>query len=85
MTSIKILFLHQTVLINVLLEGNSDGCAKKCKLFQPTGLHNLTMLFMLLIPQSYCVKIFTTLEKTAKFLKTIGNLYKAYFCSRKKK
>ena len=34
--------------------------------------------------QCYYVKIFTTLAKTAKFLKTIGNLYKALSVHEKK-
>ena len=38
---------------------------------------------MLLCSQSYCVKIFTTLRKTAKFLET-GNLYKAFSVHEKK-
>ena len=60
-------------------EGSNDGCAKKCKLFQPTGLAiEFDDVIYAVDSQSCCVKIFTTLEKTAKFLETIENLYKAF-------
>ena len=40
-------------------EGNNDGCAKKCKLFQPTGLAiEFDNVIYVVDSQSYCVKIF---------------------------
>ena len=66
-------------------EGNNDSCAKKCKLFQPTGLALESDNAIYVVEfQSYCVKIFTTLGKTGKFLETIGNLYKAFSVHEKK-
>ena len=66
-------------------EGNNNGCAKKCKLFQPTGLAiELKNVIYVVDFQPYCVKIFSTLEKTAKFLETIGNLDKVFSVPEKK-
>ena len=59
-------------------QGNNDGCAKKCKLFQPIRITiEFDNVIYIVDSQSYCVKIFTTLGKTAKFLDTIGNLHNA--------
>ena len=66
-------------------EGNNEGCAKKCKLFQPTGRAiEFDNIIYAVDSQSFCVKIFTTLGKTAKFLETIGNLYKGFSVQEKK-
>ena len=66
-------------------EGNNDCCAKKCKLFQSPGLATeFDIVIYVVDSQSYCVKIFTTLGKTAKFLEAIWNLYKAFSIQEKK-
>ena len=66
-------------------ESNNGGCAKKCKLFQPTVLAiEFNNVIYAVDSLSHCVKIFTTLGKTAKFLKPIENLYKALSFHEKK-
>ena len=59
-------------------EGNNDVCAKKRKLFRSTGLTIEFDNVIYVVDSQSCVKIFTTLAKTAKFLETKGNLYKAF-------
>ena len=59
--------------------GNNDGLATKCRLFQPSGIcSEFNNVVHVCDTQTSCIKIFTTLKKTAEFLKGIRELFSAF-------
>eukprot|EP00794_Sanderia_malayensis_P019295 gene19295-21219_t len=59
--------------------GNTDGLSNQCKFFQPVGLAvEFYHVVYMCDAQASCIKIFTTLSKTAQFLNAVGKIYKAF-------
>ncbi|KAL9966337.1 hypothetical protein ACROYT_G024391 [Oculina patagonica] len=59
--------------------GNNDGIATKCRFFQPSGIcSEFNNVVYICDTQTSCIKVFTTLKKTAEFLKGIGELFAAF-------
>ena len=59
--------------------GNCDGIASKCRFFQPTGVcTEFNNVVYVCDAQTSCIKIFTTLNNTARFLRAVGALYSAF-------
>ena len=60
-------------------EGNVDGLAAKCRLHQPTGLcSEFDNVLYVTDYQAGTLKIFSTMESTAKFFGAIGKLFNAF-------
>ena len=59
--------------------GNTDGLSNQCKFFQPVGLAaEFNHVVYVCDAQTSCIKIFTTLAKTAQFLNAVVQIYKAF-------
>ena len=59
--------------------GNCDGIASKCKFFQPIGLcREFDNVVYVCDAQTSCIKILTTVNNTARFLRAVGALYSAF-------
>ena len=59
--------------------GNNDGIATKCRFFQPLGIcSEFNNVVYICYTQTSCIKVFTTLKKTAEFLRGIGELFSAF-------
>ena len=68
-----------TYLIGTGKEGNEDGRALKCKLFQPTGLcAEFDNVLYVSDYQAATLKVFSTMSNTGVYLNAIGNLFKAF-------
>ena len=66
-------------------EGNSDGIASSCQLYQPTGICvEFDNIVCFTDYRTASVKIASTLSHTDTFLETIGKLMKAYSIHEKK-
>ena len=60
-------------------EGNKDGLSKECQFHQPTGLSiEFDNVVYVCDSQTSCIKVFTSLAKTAEFLDALGKIYKAF-------
>ena len=59
--------------------GSNDGIATKCIFFQPLGIcSEFNSVVYICDTQTSCIKVFTTLKKTAEFLRGIGELFSAF-------
>lgn len=56
--------------------GNNDGLATKCRLFRPSGIcSDFNNVVYVCDTQTNCIKIFTTLKKTAEFLRVLESCF----------
>lgn len=66
-------------------EGNSDGIASKCQLYQPTGICvEFDNVVYFTDYRTASVKIASSLTHTGTFLEAIGNILKAFSVHEKK-
>ena len=62
-----------------LIYNNNYGLASSCWLFQPSGIcSEFNKVVYLCDTQASRIKVFTTLENTAEFLRGVGELFSAF-------
>ena len=67
-------------------EGNLDGRALQCELYQPIGIYvEFDNVVYVADYKSSCIKITSTMLHTAKFLSAIGKLMRAFSIYEKKR